>query len=130
MNEGRLDDWLRHGGRLPLPVDPPPLRADEGGVIRVGWSRISLDLIVEEYENGMAPEDMIRAYDTLELADVHAVIAYYLRHQDEVEAYLRRREEEARALRARIEAERPRISREELLARREAREKADAPAGQ
>ena len=86
--------------------------------------RVSLDLIVEQYENGTTPEDMVRSYDTLGLADVYAVIAYYLRHRDEVRAYLKRREEEAEALRAKIEAERPRVSREELLARRSAREKA------
>jgi uncharacterized protein (DUF433 family) len=111
-------------------ADQPPLRVDEGGVIRVGKSRISLDLIVEQYENGMTPEDMVRAYDTLELADVHAVIAHYLRHRDEVRAYLKKRNEEAETLRAKIEAERPRVSREELLARRQAKEKADAPTGQ
>ena len=115
---------------LPLHADCPPLRVDEGGAVRVGDSRISLDLVVEQYENGMTPEDMVRAYDTLVLADVYAVIAYYLRHRDEVRAYLKRREEEAEALRAKIEAERPRVSREELLARRNAREKANAPAGQ
>src|SRR6266436_1830622 len=115
---------------LPLHADPLPLRLDEGGAVRVGNSRISLDLIVEQYENGMTPEDMVRAYDALVLADVHAVIAYYLRHRDEVRAYLKRREEEAKALRAKIEAERPRVSREELLARASVREKDNAPAGQ
>ncbi len=124
MNEPELNELL------PLHADRPPLRVDEGGAVRVGKSRISLDLVVEQYENGMTPEDMVRAYDTLVLADVHAVIAYYLRHRDEVRAYLKRREEEAEALRAKIEAERPRISREELLARRSAAEKADAPTGQ
>ncbi|HTU89584.1 MAG TPA: DUF433 domain-containing protein [Gemmataceae bacterium] len=115
---------------LLLQAEPPPLRVDAGGAVRVGNTRISLDLVVEQYEDGMMPEDMIRAYDALVLADVYAVIAYYLRHRDEVRAYLKRRAEEAEALRAKIEAERPRISREELLARRRAKEKADAPSGQ
>jgi uncharacterized protein (DUF433 family) len=115
---------------LPLCPEPPPLRVAEGGVVRVGSTRISLDLIVEQYENGMTPEDMVRAYDTLALADVHAVIAYYLRHREEVRAYLKRRAEEAEALRAKIEAERPPVSRQELLARRQATETANAPAGQ
>src|SRR5438445_6156205 len=107
-----MDEHELNGLSLPLQADPPPLRVDEGGVIRVGKSRISLDLVVEQYENGMTPEDMVRAYDTLVLADVHAVIAYYLRHRDGVRAYLKRRAAEAEALRAKIETERPRVSRE------------------
>ena len=121
MNENESNNLL-------LSADPPPLRLDDGGAIRIGKSRVSLDVIVEQYENGMSPEDMVRAYDTLELADVHAAIAHYLRHSDEVRAYLSLRNKEAEVLRAKIEAEHPRISREELLARRSARENADAPA--
>lgn len=115
---------------LALHAEPPPLRVDAGGAVRIGNSRINLDLVVEQYENGMTPEDMVRAYDTLVLADVYTVIGYYLRHPDEVRAYLKRRAEEAGNLRAQIEAERSSISRKELLARRRATEKADAPAGQ
>ena len=115
---------------LPLRAERPPLRVDDGGAVRVGKSRVSLDLVVEQYENGMTPEDIVRAYDTLLLADVYAVVAYYLRHRDEVRAYLKRREADAEALQAKIEAEHPRVSREELLARRSAREKDHAPAGQ
>jgi uncharacterized protein (DUF433 family) len=114
---------------IPLHADLPPIRMDEGGVARLGQSRISLDLIVEQYENGMTPEDMVRAYDTLVLADVYAGIAYYLRHRDEVRAYLQQREEEANSLQAKIESAHPRVTREELLARR-AREKHHASAGQ
>jgi uncharacterized protein (DUF433 family) len=117
-------------GPLPLHAERPPLRVDEGGAVRVGKSRISLDLVIEQYENGMRPEDMVRAYDTLGLADVYAVIAFYLRHRDEVRAYLKRRAEEAQALRAKIEAEHPRVAREELLARRRARGTDHAPTGQ
>lgn len=113
-----------------LRTDLPPLRVDEGGAVRVGSSRVGLDLVVEQYENGMTPEDMVRAYDTLNLADVYGAIAYYLRHRDEVGAYLKRREGEAQALQSKIESARPRIGREELLARRGLREEDHAPAGQ
>src|SRR5436190_16077497 len=117
-------------GGLAIHAERPPLRVDEGDAVRVGNSRVSLDLVVEQYENGMSPEEMVRAYDTLVLADVYAVIAYYLRHREEVRAYVKRRAEEAEVLRAKIEAERPRIPRAELLARRAAREKDHAPTGQ
>lgn len=107
---------------LSLDAEPLPLRADEEGAVRVGTTRVSLDLVVEQYENGMTPEDLVRAYDTLALADVHAVIAYYLRHRDEVRAYLKRREEDAKSCRAKMDTDRPSTSREELLARRRAGE--------
>jgi uncharacterized protein (DUF433 family) len=116
--------------QLSLHAEPPPLRIDENGVIRVGASRITLDLIVEQYENGMSADEFVRAYDSLSLADVHGAIAYYLRHRDEVRAYIKRRAEEAQALRTKIESEHPRISRAELLTRRDAKEKDLAPAGQ
>src|ERR1700677_3492120 len=105
---------------LTLHADPSPFRVDEGDVVRIGKSRVSLDLVIEQYENGMTPEDIVRAYDTLNLADVHAVIAYYMRHNGEVRAYLDRRRKEAVTLRARIESERPRLSPQELLAHHKA----------
>jgi hypothetical protein len=87
-------------------------------------------LVIEQYENGMTPEDTARAYDSLAPADVYAVIAYDLRHRDEVCGYLERRDQEAYRLRAKIEVGRPSTSRAELLARRDVMEAADAPAGQ
>jgi uncharacterized protein (DUF433 family) len=115
---------------LALEAAPPPLRVDEGGVVRVGNSRVSLDLIVEQYENGMAPEDMVRAYDTLTLADVYAALAYYLRHRAEVRAYLAGRRQQAAALRAQVEAGPSGPSRDELSARQQGSEQANAPTGQ
>ena len=114
---------------LPLPVDAPPLRSGKDGAVRVGNSRISLDLVVQQYENGMTPEEMVRAYDTLHVADVYAAISYYLRHREEVRTYLKRRQEEAGHLAARIESERPGVTRKDLHARRTAGEKSDAPTG-
>jgi uncharacterized protein (DUF433 family) len=100
-----------------LHVDRPSLCVDETGVIRVGRSRITLDLVIEQYENGMTPEELVQAYDTLDLADVHGAIAYYLRHRADVRAYMARREQEAKVLRAAIEEKLPPLSRSELKAR-------------
>lgn len=96
----------------------PPLRVDESGAIRIGRSRVGLEVVVEQFENGMTPEDLVRAYDTLELADVYAAVSYYLRNKAAVHQYLARRREEADALRAKIESERPRVKADDLLSRR------------
>ena len=77
----------------------------------MGGGRIGLDLIVEQSENGMTPEDIVRVYDTVLLADIHEVIAYYLRHRDAVHSYLKRREADSKALRSKVEAERPHLAR-------------------
>lgn len=107
-------------GGLPLPVDGPPLRVDAGGAVRVGRSRVGLDVVVEQYENGLSPEGMVLAYDTLAVADVHAVIAYYLLHRDEVRAYLGRRAKAADAQRASVEIDPPRLLKATLESRRRA----------
>src|SRR5262249_9955414 len=66
------------------------------------------------------PEGIVHNYPSLRLADVHAVLAYYLRHPDEVNAYLQRRRQEAGELRRQIEAgQQDRAAlRAKLLARR------------
>lgn len=113
-----------------LPENPLPLRMDEGGALRVGAGRVTLDLVVEQYENGVTPEDLVRAYGTLQLADVYAVIAFYLRNKPEVQEYLARRQAAACALRERIESDRPRLTRDDLLTRSIAAETANAAVGQ
>jgi uncharacterized protein (DUF433 family) len=96
--------------------------------LRVGDSRVSLDTVIHEFENGADPEGIVHAYPTLQLADVYAVLAYYLRHRDEVNDYLRKRQAEAAALRQQIEARQPNGTslRAKLLARRAQQEQADA----
>jgi hypothetical protein len=48
-------------------------------------------------------ELVIRAFQSATLADIYAVIAYYLRHQQELDAYLAAREQQAQDVRQRIE---------------------------
>lgn len=92
---------------------PAPLRVDEDGTVRAG-TRVILDLIVNAFWQGMSPEEIVDEYDTLKLADVYAVIAYYLDHRAEIDAYLSQRQDEAQALRTQIAAN---TSRPDLLRR-------------
>lgn len=105
-----------------LQADPLPLRQDEHGTIRVGNTRVTLELVIHAHEGGATAEEIARRFDTLEAADVHAVIAYFLRHRREVDDYLARREAEAAELQQRLqEAMPPRVTEEELQARWKAR---------
>lgn len=113
-----------------LRAEDSVLRLDETGTIQVGKGRITLDLVIEEYESGATPEGIASGYDSLRLPDVYSAIGCYLRHQPEIRHDLQLRNEHAEELRKKIEAERPRISREELLRRRRSQEQLNAPTGQ
>lgn len=104
---------------LPVTSDPVPLvAADDGRVIRVGGTRVTLDTLIGALKRGATPEEIAQDYSAVSLADVYAVIAYYLRHRSEVEAYLERRAREHAELRREIES-RPEYQEfhERLLAR-------------
>jgi uncharacterized protein (DUF433 family) len=105
---------------LNIHTDPIPLRTDECGVIRVGNSQVLLDVVIRAFNNGADPDGIARGFPTLDLADVYAVIAYYLRHKKEVGEYLQGRHEEAEKLRQEIEAKQPNRAdlRARLLARK------------
>jgi uncharacterized protein (DUF433 family) len=71
--------------------------------LRVGNSRVLLELVVRAFQDGATPEAIVQRYPTTALSDVYAVIGYYLRHREEIEDYLRQREQQAADLRHRIE---------------------------
>ncbi len=100
---------------LNIHIDPVPLRVDEHGVVRVGDCQVLLDVVIREFNNGADPEAIAHGYPTLDLADVYGVIAYYLRHRQDVDQYLDARREKAEKLRQEIEATQP--SRLELRAK-------------
>lgn len=101
------------------PTMTVPLRTDEHGAIRVGNTRVLLELVIHAYYMGETPEGIVESYPTLTTFDVYAVIAYYLAHREEIDAYVRQRDTqaeqiirdietnltpEARALRTRLRA--------------------------
>ena len=101
-------------------AEAPPLREDAAGALRVGDSRVLLEIVIRAFQDGATPETIVQRYSTLRLPDVYAVIAYYLRHRSEVEGYLTRREQMADEARQRIESQQGDLSdiRARLLARR------------
>lgn len=89
---------------IAIQSEAPPLRIEESGAIRIGETRVLLEIVVHAFRAGAAPEEIVRNYSTLELSDVYAVIAYCLRHPNEIDEYLSERERVAADVRARIEA--------------------------
>jgi len=80
---------------------------------------VLLELVMRAFQDGATPEAIAQRYPTAALADVYAVIAYYLRHREDIEAYLAERERQAQELRQRIEGHQGDLAelRSRLLAR-------------
>ena len=105
-----------------LRAEAPPLRRDTSGGLRVGNSRVLLELVIHAFEDGATPEAIAQRYPTATLADIYSVLAYYLRHQEEISAYLAKREQKAEDVRKRIESQQQDLAdlRQRLLARQRA----------
>jgi len=82
-------------------TEAPPLTEDATGALRVGNSRVLLEI----FQDGATPETIVQRYSTLALRDVYAALAYYLRHPSEIEEYLARREQQAEEVQQRIESQ-------------------------
>src|SRR5579871_488178 len=80
-----------------------PLLTKKDGAVRVGGTRVTLDTVIGAYQQGATPEEIALQYDVLQLADIYAVISYYLQHRPEVEEYLDKRNQEAEAIRQEIQ---------------------------
>src|SRR5262245_13862587 len=89
---------------ITLQAEAPPLYRDETGALRVGSSRVLLELVIRAFQDGATAETIAERYPAATLADIYAVIAYYLRHRGEIEAYLAEREQRAKEVRQRIES--------------------------
>jgi uncharacterized protein (DUF433 family) len=104
---------------LELVAEKPPLAEDEGGVVRVGGTRVRLDTVIYAFQNGCTPEEILMKYPSLNLPDIYSVITYYLLHREEVDAYLNQRKSLIEKVEQEIEARFPSDGvRERLLARR------------
>lgn len=90
-------------------ISPPPplsvpLRTEDDGTIRIGDTRVLLEVVIGAHLRGDTPEQIVAGFPTLKLADVYAVIAYYLSHRDEVDEYIQQVEREGERIRQEVEA--------------------------
>lgn len=102
--------------------EAPPLSEDAAGAVRIGDTRVLLELVIRAFQDGATPETIVQRYSTLALPEVYAVIAYYLRHRRDVEEYLERRERKSEEVRQQIENQQDELSeiRARLLSKRQA----------
>ena len=106
-----------------VPSESPPLREDASGALRVGNTNVLLEMVIWAFQDGATPESIVQRYSTLELGDVYAVIAYYLRHRADVDDYVARREQKADEVKQRIESRQGSLDdiRARLLAKRQSK---------
>jgi len=84
-----------------------PLHEDPTGILRVGKSRVLLELVIRAFQRGETPEGIVQSFDTLKLPDVYAVVSYYLANPAPIDEYLRHCDVKAEAVRLKIEASQP-----------------------
>ena len=80
---------------LTIVAEQAPLQVNADGVFLIGTTRVTLDTLVAVFNQGVTAEEIVYRYPSLKLADVYATIAFYLNHQQEVEAYLGQRQQQA-----------------------------------
>ncbi len=88
-----------------LSAPPLPLRLDENGAIRVGDTRVTLETVLTQFQQGSSPEMIVLSFPTLRLEQVYALIAYYLHNQSLLDEYLEAARREAEEWFAQLEAQ-------------------------
>ena len=73
---------------LSTSVEKLPLNTEPDGTIRVGQTRVTLETVVGAFQNGSTCEEIVFQFPVLELADVYAVIGFFLKNRPAVEKYL------------------------------------------
>jgi uncharacterized protein (DUF433 family) len=104
---------------LAILAEPAPLTINLDGVVKVGGTRVTLDTVITVFKQGATAEEIVYRYPSLRLGDVYASIAFYLNHQEDVEAYLQQRQQQAQEIRQMNETRfDPQGLRDRLLSRR------------
>lgn len=120
MSQEKFDEDVRRTTMaLSVTAEKAPLRMNTGGVALIGQTRVRLESVVVAFRQGDSPEQIADSFDALTLAEVYGVIAYYLKHREEVDGYLAQQAAAAEDWQRGTEAEHPELFslRNRLLAR-------------
>jgi uncharacterized protein (DUF433 family) len=90
---------------------------DEKGVPRIEGPGTRVVMVVMDKLNGLTPEQIHGAYSHLSLAQIHAALAYYYDHQDELDQEISRESKDIAARRRKAIAESAQPTRGELVAK-------------
>ena len=99
--------------------EPVPIQMDNDGTYRIAGTRVTLDSVLATYQSGATAEAIADRFPSIGLADVYAVISWYLHHREQAHEYLHARQAAAEQLRHQVEQRFPPDGlRERLLGRR------------
>jgi len=74
---------------------PAVLNAWNDGTIRVGSTRVLLELVIHQFKQGSTAEQIQHSFPSLTLREVYGAVYYYLEHTADVEEYLTTQETQA-----------------------------------
>jgi uncharacterized protein (DUF433 family) len=77
---------------------------ERNGGLYVTGARVSLDSIVQCFNDGLSPESILVEFESLKLAQVYGAITYYLENQPAVDAYRLRQARRFREIRGLTES--------------------------
>ncbi len=87
-----------------LPIPNAYVEVTDGvcaGRPHIANTRIKVSQIASEYEhNGMMPDEIVEAHADLSLAQIHAALAYFYDHQDDIRREWRENDDLTASLRA------------------------------
>ncbi|MEX2215616.1 MAG: DUF433 domain-containing protein [Phycisphaeraceae bacterium] len=84
------------------------IEVDERGVAYIAGTRMKVHILVGQMQvNHFTFEQLLEGYPSLSLAQLHAALAYYYDHKDEIDQYAERVREESRQMQAADERTHP-----------------------
>ena len=83
--------------------DTVPLVQWEDGSVRVQGTRLLLAMIVTAFQQGYTPDEINDSFPSASVAQIKAVVDWYLNNQSEADAYLEEEEAEGERLRLEIQ---------------------------